>query len=71
MTAWTTPYYGVQHTAKDAAGRWCSINDNGEWAELKRWYPGCQFHPERTAHDSAAEARNIGERWLADHLQQV
>jgi hypothetical protein len=60
---WTKPYHGVQCTEK-FNGYWCSVCDRGSFAELKRWYPGCQFSPYEDIYDNIKDAREAGEKWL-------
>jgi hypothetical protein len=62
---WTKPYYGVQHTGKDAKGRWCSVQNNHQWSELHRWL-GTGLCIGTSAHDTVEEARERGEAWLAE-----
>lgn len=62
---WSKPYYCVQHSPKTNR-RWCTVRDKGDWAELLRWFEGCQFSPLVSHHDTTAEARAAGERWLQD-----
>lgn len=62
---WTVPYYGVQHLGQFGTKRsWVTVNECGARAELLRWFPGCQFSPLHSTHDSTADARAAGEAWL-------
>jgi hypothetical protein len=65
---WTAPYYGVQHTQTFAHGCRCSVQNNGPWAELHMWFEGCGFSPKTSHHDTVREAREAGEKWLADRV---
>lgn len=60
---WTKPFHGVTHLG---TGKWrLTITDRGSFADLSQWYPGCGFSPLSTVHDSVADAKAIGEQWLA------
>ena len=64
---WTKPYCGVQHTEKTNRGRRCSVQDNNRWARLLMWFEGCGFSPRTSDHDTAEQAREAGEKWLASY----
>lgn len=63
---WTQAYYGTQHTKKNKTGRWCTVTEHKQWAELLRWYPGCGTRPHESRHDTVEEARSAGEKWLLE-----
>ncbi len=62
---WSKPYLGISH--KDGKSReWrATVADQGSFAELTCWFPGCGFNPIKTLHDNAAQAKAAGEQWLA------
>lgn len=67
---WTKPFHGVQHLGDPSKGKsWVTVNDYGTFAELLCWFPGCQFGPLQSQHDSAEAARAEGEKWLAQQRQ--
>ncbi len=67
QTAWSRPYYGVQHRGEGSTSRpWATVLDYGSFATFLGWFPGCQFHPEKRDFDTAAAAREAAERWLRD-----
>lgn len=64
MTAWTNPYYGVQHLNEPGKKSRVSVTDYGSFAELHCWFPGCGFEPIKRHHFNAESARAEGEQWL-------
>jgi hypothetical protein len=65
MTAWTKPYYGIQHYgARSLRERWATVCDHGTWASATTWIPGAHSRSPETHHDSVEEARAYAERWV-------
>jgi hypothetical protein len=64
---WTKPYCQIQHFGYEARlstnGRWATVTNWGEWAELDGWYQGCAFTPYEATFETIEEARAAGVEW--------
>lgn len=66
MNTWTKPYYGVQHIGQFSQRTpWGTVEDYGTFANALCWFPGCQFSPTQTQHETAEAARQHVEKWLS------
>ncbi len=62
---WTKPYCDVTHLGNIGDEYWATVTDWTTFATLTRWYPGCQFHPLTSTHNTVDEARQYAEDWLS------
>lgn len=68
MRVWSTPVRGMTHAGDLAKSTWwVTVTDYGTFATLLRWFPGCRFYPTSSVHDTVAQAKAVGEKWLDEH----
>lgn len=71
QAAWTAPHFGVQHLESASKRYRATVSAYpGGLALVSLWVPGCGFSPEKHEFNSAAEARDFGERWIAQYASR-
>lgn len=65
-TTWTPPFHGVTHGNVQGKRSYATVSDYDTFAELSLWFYGCGLRPIKQTHDTAQQAREAAEAWLAD-----